>query len=107
LVAVITIIIDFSNPSFSPRNKSGSPRNNIPTHHIFGKQYGQPVNRGSGSQQRKIVINSGHKVGYSSRSVNNSDYPGIMNNTMTGGFAQFNVTGTNKLNISGINKINY
>jgi hypothetical protein len=65
------------------------------------------VNRSNGSQQRKIVINPSNRVGYSPRSVNSNDYPGIMNNTMTGSFAPFNITGTNKLNITGIHKKQY
>lgn len=90
----------------SPRNKSTSPKSIVPTHQLFGKQFGHPIPRPSGSQQRKIVINDSGRGNYSPRTNAEMEYPGIMNNTMTGGFVNtsFGITGNAKLNLSNISK---
>jgi hypothetical protein len=92
----------------SPRNKSNNPRVTIPTHQIFGKQFGNVVPKGPGSQNCKQNVTS-NRANYSPRAGTDiNEYPGIMNNTMTGGFINnsFNISGTNKMNVITTNKRN-
>lgn len=93
--------------SNSPRTKSTNPKINIPTHQIFGKQFGSIISRGSGSQQRKQNIIS-TRANYSPRAGSElQEYPGIMNNTMTGGFINnsFNIGGGKRVNVvNGTNR---
>ena len=95
----------------SPRNKSNGPKVNIPTHQIFGKQFGHPTssNKVPGTQYRKQNVSS-TRANYSPRATTDmNEYPGIMNNTMAGGFMNnaFNISGSNRMNIITTNKRNY
>ena len=80
----------------SPSAERKDPKMGLTTHQLFGKQFGQPVNKRSGSQQRKIV--GTNRQNYSPRAVHGNNSPNMMNHTMIGGFVNnsFQIQGSNK-----------